>query len=234
MAAIDPVLLRQVVTWSLVTLLVFWAARRLHGHQPHPLLAPILVTPVVVGVAILVTRTSYADYFAGTRWLVWMLGPATVAFAVPVWQQRALVRAYWPVLVAAMLAGSIAAIASSWLLATLVGLDEALLRSLLPRSISTPFAMEVARDIGGIPGLTAVFVIITGLFGALAGELMLSRIGARTALARGAAYGVAAHAIGTARALQEDRREGAIAGLSMVLTGVLNVLATPLLVLWLR
>ena len=116
-----------------------------------------------------------------------MLGPATVAFAVPVWEQRALVHAYWPVLAVAMLAGSIAAVASSWALARLVGLEGELLLSLVPRSISTPFAMEVSADLGGIPGLTAVFVIATGLFGALAGDLMLARIGARTALARGAA-----------------------------------------------
>lgn len=223
-----PALL-QGAAWSLATLLVFWAARRLHQRWPLPLLAPILVTPVVIGLLIVATGTGYADYIAGTGWLVWMLGPAIVAFAVPVWEQRALVRQYWPVLLVAMVAGSIAAIASSWLLARLVGLDEQLLLSLLPRSISTPFALEMSADLGGIPGLTAVFVVITGLFGALAGDLMLARIGARTALARGAAYGVAAHAIGTARALQSSEKEGAIAGLSMVLTGVLNVLATPLL-----
>lgn len=218
------------VAWSLVTLLVFQAARLLHRRWPRQWLAPILVTPVVVGFFILATRTGYATYIAGTGWLVWMLGPAIVAFAVPVWQQRALVREFWPVLLVAMVAGSIAAIASSWLLARLLGLDEELMLSLLPRSISTPFAMEMSAELGGIPGLTAVFVVITGLFGALAGDLMLARIGARTALARGAAYGVAAHAIGTARALQSSEKEGAIAGLSMVLTGVFNVLAAPLLV----
>lgn len=218
------------VAWSLVTLLVFQAARLLHRRWPRQWLAPILVTPVVVGLFILATRTGYATYIAGTGWLVWMLGPAIVAFAVPVWQQRALVREFWPVLLVAMVAGSIAAIASSWLLARLLGLDEELMLSLLPRSISTPFAMEMSAELGGIPGLTAVFVVITGLFGALAGDLMLARIGARTALARGAAYGVAAHAIGTARALQSSEKEGAIAGLSMVLTGVFNVLAAPLLV----
>lgn len=217
--------------WSLLTLAVFWAARAVHRRWPQPLLAPIVVTPLLVGFAILATRTAYADYFAGTRWLVWMLGPATVAFAVPIWEQRALIRTHWPVLVAGMVAGSVAAIASSWALAAGLGLDDALLLSLLPRSISTPFAMEVSRGLGGVPGLTAVFVIVTGMFGALAGNLMLERIGARTALARGAAYGVAAHAIGTARALQSSEKEGAIAGLSMVLTGVLNVLATPLLLL---
>lgn len=221
----------RAVAWSLFTLVVFWAARRCHRRWPSPLLAPLVVTPVIVGLAIVATRTTYAEYFAGTRWLVWMLGPAVVAFAVPIWEQRALIRRYWPVLTAGMLAGSIAALASSWALATALGLDRELMLSLLPRSISTPFAMDVARDLGGIPGLTAVFVIITGLFGALAGDLMLARIGARTPLARGAAYGVAAHAVGTARALQEGPHEGAIAGLSMVLTGVMNVLATPALLL---
>lgn len=230
----DWAALLHAFAWSVCTVGVFWAARRCHRRWPRPWLAPMLVTPVVVGLLIVATRTTYADYIAGTGWLVWMLGPATVAFAVPVWEQRALVAAYWPVLLVAMVAGSIAAICSSWALAWLVGLDGEVMRSLLPRSISTPFAMEVSRDLGGIPGLTAVFVVVTGLFGAFAGDLMLARIGARTALARGAAYGVAAHAIGTARALQSSGKEGAIAGLSMVLTGVLNVLAAPLLVALLR
>ncbi len=227
---IDDGMLLAGAAWSLLTIGVFWLARRCHRRWRSPLLAPILVTPVVVGLLILATGASYARYIAGTHWLVFLLGPAVVAFAVPVWDQRALVRQYWPVLLVAMVAGSIAAIVSGWALAWLLGLDDAMLRSLLPRSVSTPFAMEVSRELGGVPGLTAVFVIITGLFGALAGDMMLARIGARTALARGVAFGVAAHAIGTAHALQASEREGAIAGLSMVLTGVLNVLATPLLV----
>jgi predicted murein hydrolase (TIGR00659 family) len=229
MAAEYAWLLRGAI-WSLATLGVFYLARRWHRHRPSPLTAPILITPVAVGALILATGTRYADYIAGTHWLVWLLGPATIAFAVPVWEQRALVRAYWPVLLLAMVAGSLTAIAAGSAMARLLGLEGQLMRSLLPRSISTPFAMEVSRELGGVPGLTAVFVIVTGLVGALAGDLMLARIGARSALARGVSWGVAAHAIGTAHALQADAREGAIAGLAMVLTGVLNVLATPLLV----
>lgn len=231
---VEPHLLLQAISWSLVTLGVFWAARRCHRRWPVHALAPLIVTPVVVGVLIVATRTSYAQYFAGTRWLVWMLGPAIVAFAVPVYEQRALIRAHWPVLAAAMVVGSLVAVSTGWALAALLGLDGELLRSLLPRSISTPFAMEVARDVGAVPGLAAVFVILTGLVGALWGDVMLARIGARTPLARGAAFGVAAHAIGTARALQEGERQGAIAGLAMVLTGVLNVLVAPLVMALLR
>lgn len=224
--AISAVL--QGVLWSAITIAAFGASRRLHARWPKPWLAPLLVTPLVLGLAILAAGISYRQYFAGTSWLVWMLGPVTVAFAVPVYEQRALVREHWPVLLAAMIVGSITSVLSSWWLASLVGLDGALRASLLPHSISTPFAMPVAGEIGGLPDLAAIFVVITGLVGAVIGELMLAWAGTRSPLTRGAVYGVGAHAIGTARALQEGPREGAIAGLVMVLTGLLNLLAAPL------
>lgn len=222
--------LLQGIFWSIVTLVAFWGARRLHARWPRPWLAPLVVTPLVVGLVIVMAGVSYQQYFAGTGWLVWMLGPATVAFAVPVYQQRALVREHWPVLLAATIAGSVTSVLSSWWLAGLVGLDGALRNSLLPHSITTPFAMPVAGQVGGVPSLAAIFVVVTGLVGAVIGELLLAWAGARSPLTRGAVYGVGAHAIGTARALQEGPREGAIAGLVMVLTGLLNLLAAPLVV----
>lgn len=221
------------VLWSLVTLAVFGGARRVHATWPRPWLAPLVITPVVVGVAIVLAGVSYDEYFHGTQWLVWMLGPATVAFAVPVYEQRALIRSHWLLLLAAMVVGSIVAVFSSWALATLAGLDDPLRLSLLPRSISTPFAMEVSAAIGGVPSLTAVFVIVTGLLGALIGDALLACARVRSPLVRGAVFGVGAHAIGTARALQIGQREGAIAGLAMVLTGLLNVIVAPLVVAWL-
>lgn len=222
-----------ILLWSLVTLAVFGAARRLHQRWPRPWLAPLVVTPLVVGAVIVLAGVSYDEYIQGTRWLVWMLGPATVAFALPVYEQRALIRTHWLALLAAMLAGSVVAVLTSWWLATLVGLDGMLRLSLLPRSISTPFAMDVAATIGGLPSLAAVFVIVTGLLGALLGDALLAVTRSRSPLVRGAMFGVGAHAIGTARALQLGQQEGAIAGLAMVLTGLLNVIAAPLLLmLW--
>ncbi len=222
-------LLLKGVFWSALTLIVFWAARRVHARWPRPWLAPLLVTPLVLGLAIVAADVSYGEYFAGTQWLVWMLGPATVAFAVPIYEQRALVRAHWPELAAAMVVGSVTAVLTSWGLAWLVGLDEPLRTSLLPRSISTPFAMEVSGRIGGVPSLTAVFVVATGLLGAAIGDLLLACTRSSSPLTRGAMFGVGAHAIGTARALQIGHSEGAIAGLVMVLTGLLNMMAAPLL-----
>ncbi len=123
---------------------------------------------------------------------------------------------------------------AGWLLAGALGLNEQLRLSLLARSISTPFAITVAQEIGGRANLTAVFVILTGLVGATLGEYRLTRVPLQSDLARGSQRGMGAHALGTAKGLEIDRELGAIAGLVMVLAGVVNVLAAPLLAWLLR
>lgn len=224
-------LLPHVLLWSVVTIGLFWAAKRVHGRWPRRWLMPVAITPVLVALVILCLHADYAEYLQGTRWLLWMQGPATVAFAIPIYEQRALIRAHWRVLLVGMVAGSLVALASSWALASALGLDDSLRRSLLPRSISTPFAVSISHDIGGVPGLTALFVILTGILGAVIGDALLARMQGGSALARGALFGVGAHAVGTARANQVGQTEGAVAGLVMVLVGLLHVLAAPLLVL---
>lgn len=224
----------QALLWSVLTIGFYAGARRIHRRWPRWWLMPLGVAPALVAAVLLAAHASYGDYIHGTRWLVLLLGPATVAFAVPIYEQRALIRRQWPVLLAGTLAGSITALVSSWALATALGLDGSLRLSLLPRSLSTPFAMEVSADIGGVPDLTAVFVVVTGLAGAVIGDLMLARLPFGSALARGALFGVGAHGAGTARAHQIGETEGAVAGLVMVLVGLMNVLAAPLLAMVLR
>jgi putative effector of murein hydrolase len=131
-------------------------------------------------------------------------------------------------------AGSATAIIVGWSFAMVLGLHGVLRLSLLPRSISTPFAMEVSGDIGGDPDLTAVFVVLTGVFGVILGEFMLSWLPIRSALARGALFGIGAHGVGTAKAHQIGREEGSVAGLLMVFAGLSNVLLAPILAHWLR
>lgn len=220
--------------WSLLTVCLYWASKRIYRRWPHWWLSPLVVTPLLVGAVVLALHASYSEYIGGTRWLVLLLGPATVAFAIPIYEQRALIRRHWPVLLVGMVVGSATSMLTSWGLATLVGLDGALRLSLLPRSISTPFAMEVAGDIGGIPDLTAVFVVVTGIAGAAIGDLILARLALGSALARGALFGLGAHGAGTARAHQIGATEGAVAGLVMVLVGLLNVLCAPLIAALLR
>lgn len=220
--------------WSVVTIGLYWVSRRVYRRWPHWLLMPLGVAPLLIAGVMLALHASYRDYIGGTHWLVLVLGPVTVAFAIPIYEQRALLRRHWPVLLAGMVVGNVTAMLSSWGLATLVGLDGVLRLSLVPRSISTPFAVQVSRDIGGVPDLTAVFVVVTGIAGAAIGEMMLTRLPLGSALARGALFGAGAHGAGTARAHQIGATEGAVAGLVMMLIGLSNVLAAPLLVLLLR
>ena len=224
----------QAAVWSLATILLYLLAKRVHRRWPRWWLMPLAVAPALLMIAALALNVSYRDYIRGTHWLVALLGPATVAFAVPIYEQRALIRRRWPLLLAGMVAGSLTALATSWALAYVLGIDSELRLSLLPRSMSTPFAMEVSGEIGGIPDLTAVFVVLTGIIGAAVGDIVLARLPLRSTLAKGALFGVGAHGAGTARAHQIGREEGAIAGLVMVLVGLMNVALAPLIIQFMK
>lgn len=228
----DPLL--QAVFWSAATIGLYLLGKALHRRTPRIWASPLLVAPALLILLALALHVRYRQYIRGTQWLVTLLGPATVAFAVPIYEQRALIRRHWVLLFVGVAAGSVTALLSSWGLALLFGLDDELRRSLLPRSVSTPFAMIVSGKISGIPALTAVFVLLTGVTGAALGETLLYWLPLRSALARGSLFGMGAHAIGAARAHQLDREIGPIAGLVMVLAGLCNVLSAPLLARLLR
>ena len=227
MAWNNPVV--QAILWSAATIIAYWLSKRLHARLGQWWSSPAAVTPLVLLVLALMLNETYRDYIRQTHWLLALLGPVTVAFAVPIWEQRGLIRRRWPVLTAAVLAGSSTAMVSAWFLAKLLGLDEGMQLSLLPRSISTPFAITVSGEIGGVPDLTAVFVACTGVFGAALGGGILHILPLRSAMARGALLGMGAHGAGVASAQGIGREEGAIASLIMVLVGLVNVMAAPLL-----
>ncbi|HCD83805.1 MAG TPA: murein hydrolase effector protein LrgB, partial [Agrobacterium sp.] len=180
--------LLHILLWSSLTIGFYWLTKRIYRRWSRWWLMPLAITSLLLMLVLVSFHETYRDYIEGTHWLILLLGPATVAFAVPIYEQRALILRYWPVLLAGMLVGSLVSILSSWGLATLVGLDGAIRLSLLPRSVSTPFAMEVSDEIGGIPNLTAVFVVITGIAGAVLGDLILARFRVATALARGSLF----------------------------------------------
>lgn len=215
--------------WSAVTIAFYLLSKRLYRRWPHVWFSPLIAAPLLLIAAVLLMRTSYAEYNSATHWLVMLLGPATVAFAVPIYEQRATVRQYWPVLVFGVLVGSSAAILSAWGLAHLLSLDETLSLSLIPRSVTSPFAMALSENIGGIPNLTALFVVVTGVIGAALGETILRFLPLRSALSRGALFGMGAHGAGVAKAQQIGAQEGTIAGLVMVMVGLVNVFAAPLI-----
>ncbi|WP_176083071.1 LrgB family protein [Martelella sp. HB161492] len=226
-----PVLEAVVVTvfWSVVTILFYLLSKRIYRRFPTPVTSPLLLAPVLLILLALLLKQNYAGYIHATHWLVLLLGPATVAFALPIFEQWKTIRRYWPVLLFGVIVGSSMAILSAWGLATLLGLNGSLRLSLLPRSLSTPFAMNVSQNIGGVPDLTAVFVVITGVSGAIIGDFLIRFLPLRSAMARGALFGMGAHGAGVAKATEIGLEESSVAGLVMVLVGVVNVLTAPLL-----
>ena len=152
----EPLL--QALFWSLLTIGLYVLGKRIYRRRPSWWASPLVVAPLLLIVAALALHVSYREYIRGTHWLLALLAPATVAFAIPIYEQRALIRRHWPLLILGVLVGSVTAMLSSWGLASLLGLDGTLRLSLLPRSVTTPFAVIVSGDIGGAPALTAVFV----------------------------------------------------------------------------
>ena len=215
--------------WLAFTLLAYLFSRWLYRRTGRYVLSPLILVPALLLALAVPLHTAYAEYSSNTHWLMLVLGPVTVAFAVPIWQQWRLLVRHWSALLLGMLAGSAASIATSFGLAKALALDSSVTLSLVPRSITTPFAMPLAQDLGGVPELTAVFVMFTGVFGAMLGGVLLKWLPLRSALARGALFGVGAHGAGVSRAHEVGGEEGSVAGLVMVLTGLLNLFAAPLL-----
>lgn len=215
------------VFWPCATVLAYAGARLLYRRMPSWWNSPLLITPAVLLVLAVAMHTRYSEYMQGSQWLLAMIGPITVAFALPLYEQRALILRFWPALLAGVVAGSGIAAFSAWLLASWLELPPELQRSLLPRSVASPFAVHMSREVGGIPELTAAFVIITGVLGAVLGQFMRKLLPLRSSLARGALLGMGAHGAGVAKAREFAAEEGSIASLVMILAGVVNVTLTP-------
>jgi predicted murein hydrolase (TIGR00659 family) len=179
------------------------------------------------------TQTDYTTYFEGAQFIHFLLGPATVALALPLWDNRDTIRTSVAPIVLALLTGSIVAAGSAIILARAFGLPTEVLLSLAPKSTTAPVALGISEAIGGIPALTAVLVIMTGIIGAVTVTPLMNLLRITDWRARGFAVGVAAHGIGTARAFQVNPVAGAYASIAMALNALLTSLIVPLLVRWL-
>lgn len=213
----------------LVTVLLYLGAKRFYRHRPRWWSSPIIAVPVLLVGGLLLSGVPYAVYASESHWLTWLLGPATVAFALPIYEYRAVVRRNWLALMVGVGVGLTVAVLTSVGLARAFGLADVLTRSLSVRSVSTPFAMIAAPLAGGKADIAAICVVITGVIGAMTGEWLLGWLPVKSPLAKGALFGVAAHGVGTAKAYSRDQEEGMIASLTMVIAGVVMVLAAPLI-----
>jgi len=214
--------------WLTLTLLAYALADFVAERLGRPPLAnTVLISVVLLGLMLWATGTPYATYFEGAQFVHFLLGPATVSLAVPLYRQGArLRRAVLPVL-AGVATGSVVAMVSALAIGRALGLDLATLASLAPKSTTAPVAIGIAEGLGGSPTLAAVLVILTGITGALIATPLLNALRLRDWRARGLAVGTAAHGIGTARAFQVHPTAGAFAGIGMGLNAILTALLAP-------
>lgn len=212
------------------TIITYVVANACYARVQHaPWANPVLWTVLTLMLVLSVTETPYPSYFAGAQFIHFLLGPAVVALAWPLWQRRAELRRRAVALAAAAVTGGLVAAGSAVALGYALGLPAELLRSLAPKSVTAPVAMGIAEQLGGIPALAAVFAVLTGLVGALSAKYLFDALRIDVPEVRGFALGIASHGIGAARAMQVHPDAGAYAGLALGLQVIVSTVLLPLL-----
>lgn len=191
------------------------------------LLQPLLISMIIIIPFLKFTGIDYPTFFKQTRILNFMLGPSVVALGYVLYEQIEQIRGNVISILTSVFVGSVVGIVSVVLVAKLLGADHIMMASLAPKSVTTPIAMSLSEKSGGVPSLTAAFVVICGIFGGLIGPILLRKIGVKSKIAQGLAMGSSAHALGTARAMEMGAVEGAISGLAIGIMGIMTALLIP-------
>ncbi|MDD4702239.1 MAG: LrgB family protein [Desulfovibrio sp.] len=214
------------------TLLAYMAVRTLYLRYKHPLLNIVALGAAAIIIVLVTFDIPYATYEPASKIMTAFIGPATVALALPLYRYRQILLRYALAITGSVCAGAFVAMFSAGLIARVGGLPQAVVISIMPKSVSIPFAIEIAGMYGGIPSLAAAFVVATGTLGSLIGGWTLNLARVADPFARGLALGTVSHAQGTAAALQEGEEQGAMAGLALILAGIITAALAPVAV-WL-
>lgn len=212
------------------TFIAYLVAKPIYKKLPYLPFSPAILVPVVIIGCLLYFHITYDTYMQDSHWIVWMLGPTTVAFAIPIYEYRDIIKKHAFAISMGIVIGMTAGMMSAFYLAQIFHFDQQTTLSLMSRSISTPFAMELSEHIGGSVQLVILFTIITGIIGMIFGDLILAGLKLKSYMANGASLGNAAHGFGTSKAYTRNKEEGVIASLTMVLAGIFMVIFGPYLV----
>lgn len=218
----------SVILWLFVTVAAYEFGRWLRARTHSPLAQPVAVAIVIVGTLLAASGTSYDHYADATTLISFLLGPATVALAIPLYHQVARLKGMVVPVLVALTAGALVSMVSGILLVRWLGGGDVLERTMAPKAVTTPVTIELTHRLGGYPELSAAFAIVIGIVGAMIAPRVLTLLRVRDPRARGIAVGAVSHGIGTARMLEESRVEGAFSGLAMGLTAVVTCVLVPL------
>lgn len=218
--------------------LFFGAAVSIMGYElglflkakfKSPIFNPLLISIIAVMIFLSVFHIDYESYNLSARYLSYLLTPATVCLAVPLYQQLSLLKKHARAILAGTVTGVLTTMATVLVLALLFGLTHEQYVTFLPKSITTAIGMGVSEEAGGIVTITIVSIIFAGILGNIVAEGWFKLVGIREPIAKGLALGTAAHAIGTSKALELGEVEGAMSSLSIAVAGLMTVIAVPLM-----
>jgi len=213
-----------------ITICAYLLCRSLFIRYGNPLLNVVFLSAAFIIGILLVCNISYESYLPGQEIMTTLLGPATVALAVPLYKNKHLLKEYATSIIVGICIGSLVSMCSAMLIAQFGGLARAIVISIAPKSVTIPFAIEIAQIAGGDPALAAAFVVATGTFGAVLGPSLLTWFKIDDPVARGLALGTVSHGQGTGMALLEGERQGSMAGVAMALAGIFTSVVAPFLI----
>ncbi|AHF81306.1 CidB/LrgB family autolysis modulator [Thermococcus paralvinellae] len=213
-----------------LTLALFYLFSKLYQKKRAFYLNPVLLSILSIAIILRTFNISYQTYMESAQILSFLLGPAVVSLAIPLYKQREVIKTYSKEIVLGISFGGTLAILSAFYVAKLLGAEKIVLLSIAPKSITTAIAIGVSEKIGGIPALTAVLVILTGIMGNAIGVEVLNLARIKDKVARGLAMGVTSHGLGTARIILDDELAGAVSGLAMALNGIFTSIVLPYLI----
>ncbi|HWJ80145.1 MAG TPA: LrgB family protein [Niallia sp.] len=214
----------SVVLLTIITFILYKLAKKSYKKWNIPLFHPLLLTPILLILFIYICHIPATTYLDSTKPLTHLLGPATVAFAVPIYKNLPLLKKHFGTIIVSVTTGTIVAILSSFLLSMVIQLKTDFLISILPRSITTPIAIVVSEETGGLPTLTTIFVIITGVLGGIIGPYVIKWLSLRSPISQGLALGMGAHGVGTSKAMEIGEQAATFSTLAMILGAWITVI----------
>jgi len=213
----------MMIVFTILTYFLYLFSKKVYGKIAFPIFHPLLLAPILLIVLITIMHVSANQYLEDAKLLTHLLGPATIAFAVPIYKHFSIIKKYIGTILISITTGTLVAIFSTYLLSKLIHLNSDFLISILPRSITTPIAIEVSKEIGGLPTLTTVFVIITGVMGGVVGPAVLKWLSIKTPIAKGLALGMGAHGVGTNKAMEYGKQEEVFSSIAMIFAAFITL-----------
>ena len=213
---------------------VYLPAVCLTKHPPSPLLSPVLISVITIAALLLLLDIPLERYSSGASIITLLLTPTTALLAYSIYNQLPLLKKYFLPIVAGCLVGSASSMASIYLMARALGLSDELVFTMVPKSVTTPIAMEVSAQLGGIPSVTVAAVVLTGILGAVLAPILIKLFRIKNSIAAGVGIGCSSHAGGTSKAMEIGEVEGAVSGASIGIAGIITVLITAVVLPFLR